>query len=102
MKIYDKLVRDNIPAIMDRDCVKYDIKVVDDNTCLGYLYKKLGEECDELLSDKNIDEVCDCLEVLFAIGLKYGFSEEEVLKKRLDKKNSRGGFEKNIILKKTY
>ena len=67
---------------------------------LEYLYKKLGEEIDELLSDKNVDEIADVMEVLFAIAKKYGYSDEEVLDVRNNKKSTRGGFEDNLVLKK--
>ena len=102
MKIYDKLVRDRIPEIIETSGKKCDIEVVSDEIALEYLYKKLNEEVSELLEDKNLDEICDCLEVLFAIGKKYGYSEKDLVDRRNEKKNSRGGFEKNIVLKKTY
>ena len=102
MKIYDKLVRDRIPEIIEASGKKCDIEVVSDEVALEYLYKKLNEEVSELLEDKNLDEIADCLEVLFAIGKKYGYSEKDLVDRRNEKKNSRGGFEKNIVLKKTY
>ena len=102
MKVYDKLVRDRIPEIIEASGKKCDIEVVNDEVALEYLYKKLNEEVSELLEDKNLDEIADCLEVLFAIGKKYGYSEKDLVDRRNEKKNSRGGFEKNIVLKKTY
>lgn len=102
MKVYDKLVRDRIPEIIEASGKKCDIEVVSDEIALEYLYKKLNEEVSELLEDKNLDEIADCLEVLFAIGKKYGYSEKDLVDRRNEKKNSRGGFEKNIVLKKTY
>ena len=102
MKVYDKLVRDRIPEIIEASGKKCDIEVVSDEIALGYLYNKLNEEVSELLEDKNLDEIADCLEVLFAIGKKYGYSEKDLVDRRNEKKNSRGGFEKNIVLKKTY
>ena len=65
-------------------------------------YNETISALSELLEDKNLDEICDCLEVLFAIGKKYGYSEKDLVDRRNEKKNSRGGFEKNIVLKKTY
>ncbi|MGM9530213.1 MAG: hypothetical protein ACI3VO_00095, partial [Intestinibacter sp.] len=50
----------------------------------------------------NLEEIADVVEVLFAIGKKYGYDEEDILEKRAQKKLKSGGFEKNIILKKTY
>ena len=98
MKIYDKLVRDRIPEIIEASGKKCHIEVVSDEIALEYLYNKLNEEVSELLEDKNLDEICDCLEVLFAIGKKYGYSEEDVLNRRNEKKDARGRFEDNLVL----
>ena len=84
MKVYDKLIRDRIPEIIEASGSKYEVEVVSDEVALEYLYKKLG------------------MEVLFAIGKKYGYSEKELMDKRNQKNISRGSFDKNIILKKTY
>lgn len=102
MKFYDKLVRDRIPEIIEASGSKCEIEVVSDEVALEYLYKKLGEEVSELLEDKNLDEICDVMEVLFAIGNKYGYSEYKILGRRNEKRDARGGFEDNLILKKTY
>lgn len=102
MKIYDKLVRDRIPEIIEASGNKCEVEVVSNEIALEYLYKKLNEEVNELLEDNNLDEIADVIEVLFAIGSKYGYSEEDVLNRRNEKKDARGGFEDNLILKKTY
>lgn len=102
MKVYDKLVRDRIPEIIESSGNKCEVEVVSDEIALEYLYKKLNEEVSELLEDKNLDEIADVMEVLFAIGSKYGYSEEDILNRRNEKKDARGGFEDNLILKKTY
>lgn len=102
MKVYDKLVRDRIPEIIESSGNKCEIEVVSDDVALEYLYKKLNEEVSELLEDKNLDEIADVMEVLFAIGSKYGYSEEDILNRRNEKRDSRGGFEDNFILKKTW
>lgn len=102
MKVYDKLVRDRIPEIIESSGNKCEIEVVSDEIALEYLYKKLNEEVSELLEDKNLDEIADVMEVLFAIGSKYGYSQEYILNRRNEKRDSRGGFEDNLILKKTW
>ncbi len=102
MKVYDKLVRDKIPEIIESSGNKCEIEVVSDEIALEYLYKKLNEEVSELLEDKNLDEIADVMEVLFAIGSKYGYSEEDVLNRRNEKKDARGGFKDNLILNKTW
>jgi len=102
MKVYDKLVRDRIPEIIESSGNKCEIEVVSDEIALEYLYKKLNEEVSELLEDKNLDEIVDVMEVLFAIGSKYGYSEEDILDRRNEKKDARGGFQDNLILNKTW
>ena len=100
MKIYDKLVRDRIPEIIEESGKKCEVEVVSNEVALEYLYKKLGEEVEELLTDRNVDEIADVMEVLFAIASKYGYAEDEVLEVRNGKKSARGGFEDTIVLKK--
>ena len=102
MKIYDKLVRDRIPEIIENSGNHCEVEVVNNEVALEYLYKKLNEEVSELLEDKNLEEIADVIEVLFAIGKKYGYSENDILNRRKDKKSKSGGFEDNIILKKTW
>lgn len=102
MKFYDKLVRDRIPEIIESSGNKCDIEVVSDEVALDYLYKKLNEEVSELIEDKNLEEIADVMEVLFAIASKYGYNEKDVLDKRDEKKSARGGFENNLVLKSTY
>ncbi|RDY27005.1 phosphoribosyl-ATP pyrophosphohydrolase [Romboutsia weinsteinii] len=102
MKIYDKLIRDRIPEIIEVSGKKCEVEVVSDEIALDYLYMKLEEETNELLEDKNLEEIADVMEVLFAIANKYGYSDEDVISKRNDKKKSRGGFKDNLILKNVY
>ena len=102
MKVYDKLVRDRIPEIIENSGNHCEVEIVNDEVALEYLYKKLNEEVEELLEDKNLEEIADVFEVLFAIGKKYGYSEEDILSRRAEKKFKSGGFEDNIVLKKTW
>ena len=68
MKVYDKLVRDMIPEIIEASGNKCDVEVVSDEVVLEYLYKKLGEEVEELLSDKNLDEIADIWRYFLLLG----------------------------------
>ena len=102
-KFYNKLVRDNIPNIIAKDgnkiCV---IERLSDADIMKYLYNKLLEEANEVIQDKNIEELADVLEVVFAIANKYGYTEEDVLEVMDKKRDERGGFEENIILKAVF
>jgi len=66
-KVYEKLVRDNIPDIIKKsgkDCV---IEIMDDVEYVKELNKKLAEEVDEYLSSGSIEEIADIMEVIYSI-----------------------------------
>lgn len=100
IKIYDKLVRDKIPQIIDSDNKKCEIEIASKEKKYELLEEKLKEEVSEFLEDKNIEELADVMEVLFALADSLGHSEEELIETRNKKKDERGGFKEGIILKK--
>jgi predicted house-cleaning noncanonical NTP pyrophosphatase (MazG superfamily) len=65
-----------------------------------FLEKKLHEEVNEFIEDKNLDELADIMEVVFGLAKNSGYSEEDLNRKRDEKKEERGGFEEGIVLKK--
>ena len=73
IKLYNKLVRDNIPTIIEASGKECEYEQLSDERAMEYLYVKLYEEADELVRDKNIEELADILEVVFAIANKYGY-----------------------------
>ncbi|MDQ0461512.1 putative house-cleaning noncanonical NTP pyrophosphatase (MazG superfamily) [Clostridium sardiniense] len=93
-------MRDDIPKIIEESGNTCDIKIVMGKEKEKYLEKKLNEEVNEYLEDKNLEELTDIMEVLFALADNLGYSEEELLNKRAEKKSQRGSFKKGIILKK--
>ena len=101
MKTYDKLVRDLIPEIIETSGKTATIEVVNNEVAFDYLLKKLDEEVSEFKTDQNLEELADVMEVLFGLAHKLGYSDQDLLTKRQEKKQARGGFEKNIILKST-
>ena len=99
MKKYDKLVRDRIPEIINADGKECIVEVVDNKKKYELLERKLEEEVNEFLEDKNLEELADVMEVLFGLADSLGYSEDELLAKREAKKNERGGFKEGIVLK---
>jgi predicted house-cleaning noncanonical NTP pyrophosphatase (MazG superfamily) len=97
---YNKIVRDKIPEIIEKSGKTCEIEIVSDEKSLVYLEKKLQEELDEYMEIGKLEELADLLEVIEAVALKKGSSLEEVMKIKEEKKEKRGGFEKNILLKK--
>ena len=102
MEIYNKLVRDKIPEIIEATGKNFDIHYAKKEELLPLLETKLNEEVSEYLEDKNLEELANIMEVLFSLAAALGYSEEDLITKRNSKKEERGGFEKGIILEKVY
>lgn len=96
---YNKLVRDEIPSIIKEDNKECEVLIASKDVKYQLLEKKLQEEVNEFLEDKNIEELADVMEVLFALADSLGYSEDELIDVRNKKKEQRGGFCKGIILK---
>ena len=99
MKIYNKLVRDRIPEIITADDKTCEIEIVSGIKKQELLEKKLLEEVNEYLEGKNLGELADNMEVLFGLANELGYSEEDLIKKRNEKLEKRGGFKEGIVLK---
>ena len=98
--IYDKLVRDKIPEIIEKSGKQCEIEILTDEKYLEMIDKKLDEELAEYHKDKNLEELADLLEVIFAATKARGYLIEELEKVRVEKVEKRGGFDKKILLKK--
>ncbi len=92
-----KLVRDKIPEIIEAAGKTPVTRVLSEEEYLIELERKLDEEVAEYKADKSIEEIADVLEVLEAICDYYGYSVDEVLKAKHQKRDERGGFEKRIF-----
>ena len=97
-KKYDKLVRDKIPEIIEEDSKNCIIKKVEGKEKLDYLFKKLFEEAQELCESKSAEEIADVQEVLDSISNELNITKEQLDKIRKQKAESRGTFEKGIVL----
>lgn len=102
MKIYNKLVRDKIPEIIETDGKKFETRIASKEEHAELLEKKLHEEVDEFVKDKNLEELADVMEVLFGLAKNLGYSEEELIRKRDEKKEKRGGFQVGVVLEKVW
>ena len=99
IKVYNKLVRNRIPEIIEasgKNCVT---EVLTDEAYLKMLDAKLDEELAEYHADQNIEELADLLEVIRACAVARGHSVEELEHVRAEKAAKRGSFEKKILLK---
>ena len=97
--IYNKLVRDKIPEIIEASGKTCETEILSDEEYLQMLDKKLDEELAEYHQEQNIEELADLLEVLYATAKARGYSIEELDHVRVEKQKARGGFDKKILLK---
>ncbi len=98
MKVYNKLVRDKIPEIIEKDNCKPNTRVLEETEYKKELDKKLLEEVNEYIKDDNIEEIADILEVIYAILESKKVTKEDIELVRVKKREKRGGFEKRIFL----
>lgn len=100
--VYNKLVRDKIPQIIESDGKKHSTRIAKQEELLELLEAKLVEEANEFHEAKNLEELVDLLEVIFGLTVAIGFSENDLMELRKIKKEKRGGFEKGIVLEKVF
>ncbi len=99
MRLYNKLVRDKIPeVIQENEGKNAKIRILNDEEYLKELNIKLKEEVEEYLASGEIEELADIEEVLRALVEIKGKSLEEFDNLRLSKVEKRGAFKDKIFL----
>jgi len=99
LKIYNKLVRDRIPEIIEASGKCCKTESLSDEAYLRMIDAKLDEELAEYHQDQNIEELADLLEVIHAAAKARGYTIDQLEQVRAEKAAKRGGFEKRILLK---
>ena len=97
--VYNKLVRDRIPEIINSKGDECITEILPEDKYLEMLDEKLDEELKEYHEDQNIEELADLVEVIYAVTKARGYTLEELEKTRREKAEKRGAFEKRILLK---
>lgn len=98
-KVYQKLVRDRIPEIIEADGKTCVTETLSDSRYLEMLDAKLAEELAEYQESKSLEELADLLEVMQAVINARGWTWEQLERVRREKAAQRGGFGKKILLK---
>lgn len=112
--MYQKLVRDNIPAIIEKNGETCVTRTLSDKEYEDALMNKLQEEVAELLeaytakersaldcAEEMADVMADVMEVLYAMGKTCAVSKREVEQVRSQKAVEKGTFSKKIFLVST-
>lgn len=95
---YKKLVRDKIPDMIVKEGYVPETRTLSRREYLRELDKKLLEEVKEYGRSKELEELADILEVVYAISEARGYTVERLLKEREEKYEKRGGFSKRVFL----
>lgn len=98
-EVYNKLVRDKIPEIIEASGKTCSCETLEDKQYIEFLNKKLLEEVHEYLESGTVEELADIGEVMHAILNYKGIPSEEFQRVRNEKLQNRGGFRKRILLK---
>lgn len=98
MIVYNKLVRDKIPEIINSSGKSADYYVLQDEDYLRELRVKLQEELMEYNENHELEELVDILEIIYAIAALEGVTIAQLERMRAKKWEERGGFERRIYL----
>lgn len=96
--VYEKLVRDKIPQMIEAEGRRANYRILDDMEYRRCLERKLDEEVWEYHTEKNLEELVDILEVVFALAQDQGSTREQLLQTWEEKHTRRGGFRDKIFL----
>ena len=97
---YDKLVRDEIPAIIEANGEKPVTHTADEAEYERRLLDKLAEEVEEYRAERDVEELADVLEVVYAICAHRNVSRSELERLRAKKTADRGRFDERIVLER--
>ena len=107
--IYNKLVRDNMPSIIEASGKKCKTQVMDEELYMTKLVEKLHEELSEfemqfdaLNDEEAIKELADLTDVIIALVTSIGVSEESFERIRRAKTKLNGGFDNKTLLLEVF
>ncbi|ALC87745.1 phosphoribosyl-ATP pyrophosphohydrolase [Bacillus sp. FJAT-22090] len=102
MPVYNKLVRDLIPQVIQKSGSKFTTRILDSSEHLTEIKNKLSEEVKEFQETLNrqdaLEELADILELIHAALPIHEATFDELENIRLAKKQKRGGFMEGIYL----
>jgi len=99
VKQYNKLVRDKIPEIIEKSGRRLEYEILTNDAYRTELDKKLDEEISEYRESRNLEELADIIEVLYALCESSGSNVKELEQIRKKKAAERGSFKNKIYLK---
>ena len=103
-KVFQKLVRDNIPQLIEKSGGTSQHRILPKSLRRGALIDKLHEEVGELVRTETpeefLEEAADVYEVLMALVYENGFIDADLDLKTKQKRREKGGFDRFVWLEK--
>jgi predicted house-cleaning noncanonical NTP pyrophosphatase (MazG superfamily) len=96
--VYNKLVRDRIPEIIEADGKKANTRILSEKEYRKELIEKLLEEAKELQANPSAEELADIKELVIAIREALGIHAGVMEDIRRKKAAKNGRFKKRIFL----
>lgn len=102
MLVYNKLVRDKIPKIIEQSGKTFTTKILSEEDYIDSINEKMQEELNEYISaetnENAIEELADLLELIHVASVTLGSDIKEVEKVRQEKALKRGSFNDRVFL----
>lgn len=102
MPSYQKLVRDNIPAIIKKNGEDPVTRILSEDEYKQALADKLKEEAEEVAEEADREsvrqELADVLEVVDALADIWDIDQKAMKEYQQDKRQKRGGFKDRVYL----
>lgn len=98
MTVYNKLVRDRIPELIRAQGETPHTRILEQEEYTACLEAKLGEEVSEYQKERNLEELADILEVVYALAEDLGHTRQELEAVYDHKHEDRGGFRDRVFL----
>ena len=99
----EKLIRDHLPSILRAKGIVLNERIMDQEEFISKLKAKLLEEAQEVNASQNLEdlseELADMLEVIQSIAKATGLSMQQIEQKRVEKLQTKGGFDCKIYCK---
>jgi predicted house-cleaning noncanonical NTP pyrophosphatase (MazG superfamily) len=102
MPVYNKLVRDKIPEVIEKTGKKFKSSILSNEEYIKELQEKGFEELREFIEAKDktssLEELADVLEIIHALAEFHGSTIDEIEDIRKKKAEERGGFKNKVFL----
>lgn len=98
---HNKLVRDRIPELIEESGQQAVTRALGDGEYEQALLLKLREETGEYEGSREVEELADILEAVYALAATHGIGSQELERLRERKRRARGGFERRLLLIET-